>query len=100
MSEPEESYIDGPSFIESSELEEVTDEVSDRLKKMESKEISNLQRLALKYQPSVRALLGAILDQLNFGETDLLKNSLNPITRYNLKGADKILSTTEKWNIK
>ena len=72
----------------------------DLLKKMESKEISNLQRLALKYQPSVRALLGAILDQLNFGETDLLKNSLNPITRYNLKGADKILSTTEKWNIK
>ena len=70
------------------------------LKKMESKEISNLQRLALKYQPSVRALLGAILDQLNFGETDLLKNSLNPITKYNLKGADKILSTTEKWNIK
>ena len=72
----------------------------DLLKKMESKEISNLKRLALKYQPSVRALLGAILDQLNFGETDLLKNSLNPITRYNLKGADKILSTTEKWNIK
>ena len=37
MSEPEEYYIDGPSFIESSELEEVTDEVSDRLKKLESK---------------------------------------------------------------
>ena len=37
MSEPEEYYIDGPSYIESSELEEVMDEVNDRLKKLESK---------------------------------------------------------------
>ena len=70
------------------------------LKKMDSKEISNIQRLALKYKPSVRALLGAILEQLNFIETELLENSLNPITKYNFKGADKVLSTTEKWNIK
>lgn len=70
------------------------------LKKLETKEISNLQRLALKYKPSVRALLGAILEQINLGELVILENSLNPITKYNLKGADKILSTTEKWNIK
>lgn len=37
MSEPEEYYIDGPSYIESSELEEVMDEVNDRLEKLESK---------------------------------------------------------------
>lgn len=70
------------------------------LKNKESKEISNLQRLALKYQPSVRALLGAILEQNNLGETEILKNSLNPITKYNFKGADKVITTTEKWNIK
>ena len=37
MSEPEEYYIDGPSYIESSELEDVMDEVNYRLKKLESK---------------------------------------------------------------
>ena len=37
MSEPDEYYIDGPSYIESSELEEVMDEVNDRLEKLESK---------------------------------------------------------------
>lgn len=70
------------------------------IKNREPKEISNLQRLALKYTPSVRALLGAILEQLNLGELEILENSLNPISKYNFKGADKILSTTEKWNIK
>lgn len=67
---------------------------------MEAKEIFDLQRLALKYTPSVRALLGAILEQTNLRELDILQNSLNPITKYNLKGADKVLTTTEKWNIK
>ena len=37
MSEPEEYFIDGPNFIESSELEEVMDEVHERLKILESK---------------------------------------------------------------
>ncbi len=70
------------------------------LKSKKFKEISNLQRLALKYQPSVRALLGAILEQISMNNTELLENSLNPITKYNFKGAYKVLSTTEKWNIK
>lgn len=60
-----------------------------------------LVRLAQKYPPATRALLGAILEQL--GEKALLKSvydSLNPITIYEFKGADKVLTTTEKWNIK
>ena len=69
------------------------------LKKMEAKEISNLQRLALKYTPSVRALLGAILEEINLADPELLKNSLNPITKYKIRGAENILTTTEKWNI-
>lgn len=81
-------------------IENILKRFIELLKKMDSKEISNIQRLALKYKPSVRALLGAILEQLNFIETGLLENSLNPITKYNFKGADKVLSTTEKWNIK
>lgn len=64
------------------------------------KEIDTLVRLALKYPPSTRALLGAIFDQMQRGNTtELLFKSLNPITKYKLTGAAKALSTTEKWNI-
>lgn len=59
-----------------------------------------LVRLALKYPPVTRALLGAMLDQLK--KTDSIQpllKSLNPITKYKLPGATKILLSTEKWNI-
>lgn len=70
------------------------------LKNLSDKEISNLTRLALKYPPVTRALLGALLDQLQKSKASVpLLNSLNPITKYKLAGASKVLSTTEKWNI-
>jgi hypothetical protein len=57
-------------------------------------------RLALKYPPSTRALLGALLEQCQYGNTTaLLLKSLNPITKYKMTGAAKALSKTEKWNI-
>jgi hypothetical protein len=69
-------------------------------KKNSKIEIKTLVRLALKYPPATRALLGAILEQLKNGKvTEPLLKSLNPITKYKLKGAEKALSTTEKWNI-
>jgi hypothetical protein len=59
-----------------------------------------MARLALKYSPATRALLGALMEQLQLGRTtEALLKSLNPITKYKLAGAAKILSTTEKWNI-
>ncbi|CAG5011171.1 hypothetical protein DYBT9275_04898 [Dyadobacter sp. CECT 9275] len=71
------------------------------LKGHSENELSRMVRLALKYPPSTRALLGALLDQL--GMTTLsggLYPTLNPITQYELIGADKVLDYTEKWNIK
>jgi len=57
-------------------------------------------RLALKYPPATRALLGALLEALQQSQaTESLFKSLNPITKYKLTGATKALSTTEKWNI-
>ncbi len=59
-----------------------------------------LVRLALKYPPVTRALLGTMLDQLK--QTDLtqpLQKSLNPITKYKLPGVTKILLSAEKWNM-
>lgn len=70
------------------------------IRKISDKEISTLVRLALKYPPATRALLGALLDQLKKGAvTEPLFKTLNPITKYKLAGAVKALSTTEKWNI-
>ncbi|HLR37091.1 MAG TPA: hypothetical protein VK084_03515, partial [Chitinophagaceae bacterium] len=70
------------------------------LKDLTAKEKSAIVRLSLKYPPSTRALLGALLEEIQ--ETNLtegLYQSLNPITKYKLTGATKVLSVTSKWNI-
>ena len=70
------------------------------IKKMQTDEVSTLVRLALKYPPATRALLGACLEQLKKGKSsDPLLKSLNPITKYKLTNAAKVISTTAKWNI-
>lgn len=70
------------------------------LKTFAEKDIILLVKLALKYPPATRALLGALLDQLDMGSlaSPILK-TLNPITKYKLPEAAKVLSNTEKWNI-
>ena len=62
-------------------------------------ELITLSRLALKYPPATRALLGAILDQLQQCKTEQLYKSLNPITKYSLTGAANVLTTAKKWNV-
>ena len=70
------------------------------IKDFEDKEIKRLVRLALIYPPATRALLGALLEQLQQGKiTKPLFKTLNPISRYKLISAAKVLSTAEKWNI-
>lgn len=70
------------------------------IKNLNNKELNTLVRLALKYPPATRALLGALLEQLQQDKvTAQLLKSLNPITKYKLTGAAKALSTTDKWNI-
>jgi len=59
---------------------------------------SNLARLALKYPPATRALLGAMLDRLKTANTEKLKRSLNPISRYKIPGAATVLPNAEEWN--
>lgn len=64
------------------------------------KDKKSLMAMGMKYPPSTRALLGALLTavapELN---TDKLRQSLNPITRYKLPGAAAALPNTEEWNI-
>jgi hypothetical protein len=53
----------------------------------------------MKYPPASRAILGAILEQLNENELiKPLKKSLNPISKYKLS-TEKVLTTAENWNI-
>lgn len=70
------------------------------IKNYSDKDVSTLVRLALKYPPATKALLGALLEQLQLTKaTESLFKSLNPITKYKLTGVEKVISTTEKWNI-
>jgi hypothetical protein len=75
-------------------LKELISDLSDREEK-------TIVRLSQKYPPSTRALLGAVLESLG-RETYInsIKKTLNPITKYKLKGAANILPTAENWNIK
>ncbi len=70
------------------------------LENLSDKDKSTLVRLALKYPPVTKAILGALFDELQESTlTEQLRKTLNPITKYKLAGVGKVLSTTEKWNI-
>jgi len=69
------------------------------LKDLSEKDKNTMVRLAFKYPPATKALLGALLDELNESTlTESLYKTLNPITKYKLS-VDKVLTKTEKWNI-
>ena len=69
------------------------------LRQLKEKDLLLIMRLANKYPPATRALLGAMLDEIKLTKTETLFNTLNPITKYKLAGAFSVLSTAEKWNI-
>ncbi len=70
------------------------------LKALKEEKTQSIARLALKYPPSTRALLGALLETIEKSNvTDGLKRSLNPITRYKLSVPESILPSAKNWNI-
>lgn len=70
------------------------------LKPLNATEISELINLALNYPTRTRALLGAILENIDSKlNLDKLKNSLNPLTKINLNIDETVLQSTKKWNI-
>jgi len=65
------------------------------------KEQKTMVRLSMKYQPSTRALLGALLCELGRNEiTEKIKKSLNPLTSYTIPGVSEVLLSAAKWSIK
>ena len=71
------------------------------IKGLTEKNKSTMVRLALKYPPASRALLGALLEAIGKKPlTEPLYKSLNHISNYKLPGVNKILPAAEKWNIR
>jgi hypothetical protein len=63
-------------------------------------DIKQIVRLAQKYPPSTRALLGAILDELELEKySETLLRTLNPISKYDFSGIKDRLSQSKKWNL-
>lgn len=70
------------------------------LKELSEEDKGTIVRLALKYPPATKALLGAMLDTFQQSSlTESLNKSMNHITKYKLPGAVKVLPTAIKWNI-
>ena len=69
------------------------------IEKLSTLEQQKMVKLAMKYPPSTRALLGAILEDCGAGFFEQLYKSLNPITKYEFLSVNKVLRSTEKWNI-
>jgi hypothetical protein len=60
-----------------------------------------LMKLAMKYNPATRALLGAILENVNNTlDADVIYKTLNPATSYTFNISEKTLPNQQKWFIK
>lgn len=78
--------------------DEIIGTIQGQLKTMSEGERDNIIIYAKKYAPSVRALLGAICDNLGYYCKEL-KRSLNPFTKYAVGISESILPTKSNWNI-
>lgn len=84
--------------IPASTPDEVTGRLIQIISELSEAERSRLINLSLKYAPFVRALLGAICEQIGI-PCAKLKASLNPITIYKLNISPATLATRDNWNI-
>jgi hypothetical protein len=74
--------------------------LSGKISKLNEKQISDLVKYALLYPTRVRALTGAMLENLNIlANIEKLKQSLNPLTKVKLGLKETELPTIKNWNI-
>lgn len=71
------------------------------IKGLDDNEKKKMAEYALNYAPSVKALLGAIMEHLGCGDSivEPLRQSLNGISRYRIPITDTILPNKTKWRI-
>jgi hypothetical protein len=74
--------------------------LSGKIKTLNEKQIAGLIKYSLYYPPRVRALLGAMLENLSMQlNIDKLKQSLNPLSKIKLGLNEADLPTIKNWNI-
>lgn len=74
--------------------------IRNNIEQLNDKQTLELIEYALHYPPRVRALLGAMLEQLKqTNEIEKLMESLNPLTKYKLGIKIEYLPTALNWNI-
>jgi Family of unknown function (DUF6088) len=72
--------------------------LAEKIINLQETQIKRMCILAMEYSPSTRALLGALLEANSLAQgVELLRNSLNPLTKYKLKGIENILPNKAKW---
>jgi hypothetical protein len=72
-----------------------------RMRELSSGQLERLIQLALNYPPSTRALLGVMLETyFPAQDTKHLQGSLNPLTKFRLKGLETVVADKAKWNFK
>ena len=99
---PEEFYIlETLRYIKSVPGASPEDVITTVKKRLKGANVSELIRAALKEPPRVRALLGALLQDIIGKRADViaLKKSLNPLTIYKL-GVSEYLKSADEWKIK
>jgi Family of unknown function (DUF6088) len=74
--------------------------LSGKINKLSEKQISDLVKYAMNYPTRVRAMTGAMLENLNIqANTEELKQSLNPLTKVKLGIKETELPSIKNWNI-
>lgn len=72
----------------------------DRIKDLSKDERQTMTHLAVKYSPSTRALLGAIMECIEEKEcADKLFSSLNNLSTYNIGISESLLLNKKRWRI-
>ena len=71
------------------------------VKELSEDEIKRLTDLAIQYPPSTKALLGAIVEQLEYTElANKLLNTLKSTSWYSINIPESVLPNKQKWRIK
>jgi len=70
------------------------------VKKFDEKKIKKMLKLISKYPPRVKAIFGAILNDIGrWEEAYLLKEMLNPLTTYKIGISENALENRDEWKI-
>lgn len=73
--------------------------IKKHISELDERKSTALIKLAMKYPPRVRALLGAILESIGNNNIDELKQSLNPTSSYSIGLTNSSDINLNNWNI-